>query len=278
MSTQGLARALRAYLGLKTGLIEYKIKKSNIRIIVEDSVNKVRPYTVAAVVKNLKLDYEKIKEIINIQEKIHNTFARKRKKTSIGIYPLENIKPPIRYLAKSPEEINFRPLEFEKELNAKEILLKHPAGIKYADLLKGLDKYPIFVDANNKVLSMPPIINAHELGKVTEKTKDVFIECSGYDLNASEQVLNLIVTTLADMGGEIYSVDVEYKTKKLTTPDLNPEKKEIAIKEINSLLGLNLNDKEVTENKINHNTVQFKKEWSYLRKVSELHKQIENIK
>lgn len=247
LSTQGLARALKAYLGIKTGLVEYKIKKSDIQIIVEDSVNKVRPYTVAAVVKNLKLDYEKIKEIINIQEKIHNTFARKRKKTSIGIYPLENIKPPIRYLAKSPEEIKFRPLEFEKELTGKEILLKHPAGIKYAELLKGLDKYPIFVDANNKVLSMPPIINAHELGKVNEKTKDIFIECSGHDINASDQVLNLIVTTLADMGGEIYSVDVKYKTKKITTPNLDPEKRELNIKEVNSLLGLNLNQEEISK-------------------------------
>src|SRR3989338_11056856 len=178
LSTQGLGRALKAYLRIKTGLREYKIKKSDIKIYVDKSVEKVRPYTVAAVVKNLKLDYEKIKEIINIQEKIHNTFARKRKKLAIGIYPLENISSPIKYLAKSPDEIKFIPLDFEKELTGKEILEKHPKGIEYAHLLKNHEKYPIFVDSKNKILSMPPIINARDLGKVTETTKDVFIECS----------------------------------------------------------------------------------------------------
>ncbi len=247
LSTQGLGRALKAYLGIKTGLREYKIKKSEIKINVDKSVEKIRPFTVAAVVKNLKLDYEKIKEIINIQEKLHNTFARKRKKTSIGIYPLENINPPITYLAEKADKIRFIPLDFEEELTGKEILEKHPTGIKYADLLKSYDKYPIFVDSKNKVLSMPPIINSKELGKVSEKTKDVFIECSGHDINASEQVLNLIVTTLADMGGEIYSVEVNYGTKKMITPNLEPEKKEIKLEYINKVLGLELKSKEAIE-------------------------------
>jgi len=247
LSTQGLGRALKAYLGIKTGLREYKIKKSEIKINVDKSVEKVRPYTVAAAVKNLKLDYEKIKEIINIQEKLHNTFARKRKKTSIGIYPLENISPPITYLAEKSDKIKFVPLDFEKELTGKEILEKHPTGIKYADLLKSYDKYPIFVDSKNKVLSMPPIINSQELGKVNDKTKDIFIECSGHDINASEQVLNLIVTTLADMGGEIYSVEVNYGNKKMITPNLEPEKKEIKLSYINKILGLELKSKDAIE-------------------------------
>ena len=247
LSTQGLARLLKAYLGKEKGLVNYKIKKSDIKIYVDKSVEKVRPYTVAAVVKNLKLDYEKIKEIINIQEKIHNTFARKRKKLAIGIYPLENISSPIKYLAKSPDEIKFIPLDFEKELTGKEILEKHPKGIEYAHLLKNHEKYPIFVDSKNKILSMPPIINARDLGKVTETTKDVFIECSGHDLNSLNQVLNLIVTTLADMNSQIYSVEIYYQNKKIITPNLSPEKKEIKIDYINKILGLNLNSRQISE-------------------------------
>ncbi|MBI2671659.1 phenylalanine--tRNA ligase subunit beta [Candidatus Woesearchaeota archaeon] len=246
LSTQGLARALRAYLGIHKGLIKYKIKKSGIKINVVKSVDIVRPFTVAAVVKNLKFDYEKLKEIINFQEKIHNTFARKRKKVAIGIYPLENIKPPIKYLAKYPEDIKFTPLDFKKEMTGKEILEKHPKGMEYAHLLEDHKKYPVFIDANNKILSMPPIINAEGLGKVTEKTKDVFIECSGHDLNSLNQVLNLVATTLADMNGEIYAVDINYGNKKITTPDLNPEKREIKVDYANKILGLNLKPKEIS--------------------------------
>ena len=245
LSTQGLARLLKAYLGLKVET-NYKIKKSNYKLIIDKSVEKIRPYTISAVVKNLNFDSEKIKEIINIQEKIHNTFARKRKKTSIGIYPLENIKFPITYLAKNKKEIKFRPLDCDNELTAEEILEIHPTGIKYSDLLKPYDKYPLFIDSTNKILSMPPIINAHELGKVTEKTKEIFIECSGHDLNSCEQVLNIIITTLADMGGEIYSVEHVYGNKKIIKPDLTPEIKEIKVEYVNKVLGTNFDSKKIS--------------------------------
>ena len=246
LSTQGLARALRAYLGIHKGLIKYKIKKSGIKINVDKSVDAVRPFTVAAAVKNLKLDYEKLKEIINFQEKIHNTFARKRKKVAIGIYPLENIKPPIKYLAKYPEDIRFIPLDFKKEMTAREILEKHPKGVEFSSLLIEHKKYPIFIDSNNKILSMPPIINAEESGKVTEKTRDVFIECSGHDLNSLSHVLNLVVTTLADMNGEIYTADIFYGNKKITTPDLSPEKRELKVNYVNKILGLSLKPKDIS--------------------------------
>ncbi len=68
-------------------------------MIIDKSVKDVRPYTVCAIAKGLKLDDAKIKELIQIQEKLHITFGRKRKKVAIGIYPLENIKFPIRFIA-----------------------------------------------------------------------------------------------------------------------------------------------------------------------------------
>ena len=40
-----------------------------------------------------------------------------------------------------------------------EILEKHPKGIEYANLLEGMDKFPVIFDSDNKVLSFPPIIN-----------------------------------------------------------------------------------------------------------------------
>jgi len=52
--------------------------------------------------KNLNLNEARIKEIIQLQEKLHITYGRNRKKVAIGIYPLEKIKFPIRFLAKSP--------------------------------------------------------------------------------------------------------------------------------------------------------------------------------
>jgi phenylalanyl-tRNA synthetase beta chain len=247
LSEQGFARALSSFVGVKTGLRRYAMNKGgkDYRVIIEEPVTKVRPFTTCAIVKHLKLDDEKIREIIQLQEKLHVTLGRNRKKLAIGIYPLEQIKLPITYTAKKPAEIRFMPLEYNKEMNALEILQKHPAGREYAHLLDGKELFPIFVDANKEILSMPPIINSHKTGKVTEKTRDVFIECSGFDLKALNRCLNIIVTSLADMGGELYEMQLERGKEKRLTPNLKPIEWKLDINYVNKLLGLELSESEI---------------------------------
>ena len=244
MSDIGFSRALSSFLGIKTGLRKYIVKKSNEKIIINKNLKNIRPYTAAAIVKNLKLDNEKIKEIIQIQEKLHITYGRNRKKCAIGVYPLENIKFPIRFMALEPEKIVFKPLDFNKEINAREILEKHPAGKEYGYLLKNLNMFPVFIDANNNVLSLTPVINSEYTGRITEKTKDVFIEVSGYDLDVCKRCLNIIVTALYDMKGEIYSLILDYSGKKIISPDLKPEKIKINLSYINKIIGVELKDNE----------------------------------
>ena len=247
LSEQGLGRALSSLIGNKKGLRKYSAKSTitEAKVIIDKSVEKVRPYTACAIVKNLKFDDEKIKEIIQVQEKLHISFGRNRKRVAIGIYPLEHIKLPIYYKAMSPEEIKFKPLESSKIMTGKQILSQHPAGKDYGYLLDGLNKYPVFVDSNNEILSMPPIINSHKTGKVTEKTTEVFIECSGFDFRIMEQCLNMLVCVLADMEGTIYSMELDYPDKKRVTPDLEPEKMKVDLKYINKLLGLELKESEL---------------------------------
>jgi len=256
LSYHGFKRSFLAFLGKKTGLKEYKLNKpeKDFHITVESSVEDVRPFTACAIVKNLKLDDEKIKEIIELQEKIHNTLGRKRKKLAIGIYPLEKIKLPITYKAMEPDQIKFIPLEMEKEMDGLQILQRHPAGRDYAHLLAGKVKFPIFIDANNNILSMPPIINSQLTGKVTEQTKDIFVECSGFDFDSLSKCLNIIVTNFAEMGGEIYQMEVKYKKVKIT-PDLTPEKNPISLENTNKILGLTLTEKELKSllEKMGHN-------------------------
>ncbi len=244
LSFQGFTRALIAFFK-KSELIKYKINKpkEDYQVIIDKSVKKIRPHTACAIVKNLKLDNEKIKALIDIQEKLHASYGRNRKKLAIGIYPLETIKLPIKYLAKKPEDIKFIPLESNKELTGRQILSQNPTGREYAHLLKDAEVFPIFEDANKEILSMPPIINSQKTGKITENTKEVFIECSGHNLTFLQKTLNMIVTTLADIGGEVYQMEIKDK-KPYTTPNLEPEKIPFSIKNINKTLGLELNEKE----------------------------------
>ncbi len=251
LSYHGFKRSFLAFLGKKTGLMKYKLNppEKNYQVLVDSSVKNVRPFTVCAIVKDLKLDDEKIKEIIDVQEKLHATLGRKRKKVAIGIYPLEKIKLPITFKALEPDKIKFIPLESEKEMSGLEILQKHPAGKEYAHLLAGKEKFPVFSDADEKILSMPPIINSQTTGKVTEKTKDVFVECSGFDINSLKKTLNILVTTLADMNGKIFQMELKsgYITRKEITPALEPEEMKINLENANNLLGLNLNEKQLKE-------------------------------
>jgi len=245
LSLQGYLRGFLAFLGKKTGLKKYKLQPplENYEVKIDKSVKEVRPFTACAIVKSLDFDSEKIKEIIDIQEKIHTTLGRDRKKIAIGIYPLEKISLPIRYEARKPEDIKFIPLEMDKEMSGLQILQRHPTGREYAHLLKDKEKFPIFIDSKDKILSMPPIINSHKTGKITEKTKEVFIECSGFDFEILSKTLNILVTMLADMGGKIYQMKLNYDKEKIT-PDLTPEKMKINLENINKLLGLELSEKE----------------------------------
>ncbi|MFH0870803.1 MAG: phenylalanine--tRNA ligase subunit beta [archaeon] len=247
LSEPGFARALSSFIGVKTGLREYKTKKggADYRIIIDASVKEVRPFTACAIVKNLKFDDEKIREVIQLQEKLHVTFGRNRKKLAIGIYPLEKIKLPIAYTAKKPDEIKFRPLESERMMTGSEILEKHPTGKEYAHLLKGKKLYPIFIDANDDILSMPPIINSHLTGRITEKTKDIFIECSGFDMRVLKQCLNIIVTSLADIGGEVFEMTLEYGKQKIITPDLASLEMPLDLKYINKIIGMEFKEADI---------------------------------
>ncbi len=243
LSEQGLGRALRSFTGKEKGLKKYSAKKSSYRVIIDNSVKKVRPHTACAVVKGLKLDEKKIESIIEIQEKLHLTYGRNRKKCAIGIYPLENISFPITYKAILKEKIKFVPLDSNKEMTAKQILEIHDKGKEYAHLLKGEKYYPLFVDSKNKIMSMPPIINSEETGKIKYNTKDVFVECSGHDFRVLSKALNMVVTALADIGGIVY--EVELVNEKKRTPELEPEERILRKQYCESIIGRKFSDKEI---------------------------------
>jgi phenylalanyl-tRNA synthetase beta chain len=243
LSEAGFARALSAFTGIRPGLRTYEVKKSKgYKVNIDGSVKDVRPNTACAVVKNVNFDEERIREFIQLQEKLHVTFGRNRKKLAIGIYPLEHIKMPIRYLAKDPSKIRFRPLDSDIEMTGKEILHDHPAGREYAHLLDGKPLYPVFEDGAGEILSMPPIINSHKTGRITEQTRDVFVECSGFDRRVLEQCINIITASLSDLGGEIYGVEVSYGNEKFTTPDLMPKEMKLDKKYISKMIGLDISD------------------------------------
>ncbi len=244
LSEPGFARALASFIGTKPGLKSYTVKKSGHKVIVDPSVT-MRPYTACAIVKNITFTDERIREIMQVQEKLATTHGRNRKKSAYGIYPLNNIEFPITYIAKDPSTINFKPLGFTSEMKASDIAELHPKGRSYKHLTEGWKKYPFFIDAKNSIMCMLPFTNSEDTGKVTTVTKNVFIESTGINLENVQLALNMMVTALADMGGEIYSLEIVYGKKVITTPDLSPKKSKINLANVNKMLGLNLTEKDL---------------------------------
>ena len=243
LSIEGLARAYDSFMGHKTGFRHYDVKESGVTAIIDEKVAKVRPYFVTAIVKNIDFDDALIRSIIQMQEKLHVTHGRKRRKVAIGLHNLESIEFPITYTTKPPE-FKFRPLgeRFEKDLT--QILTEMHTGREYAWTVEGFDEYPMILDAKGMVLSMPPIING-EYTRIDEATTDIFIDITGTDLRAITETLNIITTTFADRGTEIYSVTNEYHDgKKIITPDLSPRELDVENEYIVRTLGLDLNPEE----------------------------------
>ncbi|KYK21894.1 phenylalanyl-tRNA synthetase beta subunit [Thermoplasmatales archaeon SG8-52-4] len=243
-SVEGIARASRAFFGFEIGLKKYEIKKSDIVLNVEKSVKKVRPYVVTALVKNVTMTDELISSLMELQEKLHGGIGRNRKKVAIGVHNFEPVEPPFTYKAVDPDSIQFVPLNKVESMTMSEILKRHEKGVDYAFILEGFDKHPLIVDKYNNVLSYPPIING-TLTEVTPFTTDLFIDITGTDRKAINCVLNIITTSLAERGGQIYSTKVNDEGKTFITPNLDPIKRDLSIDYVNKILGTNLDGKEV---------------------------------
>lgn len=97
-----------------------------------------------------------------------------------------------------------------------EILTQHDKGVDYAHLIRDFEKYPLILDKDDNVLSMPPIING-ELTKIKEDTKNIIVDVTGTDERAVNQALNIICSSFAEVGGQIKTMEVRYADKTITT-------------------------------------------------------------
>ncbi|MFQ5987181.1 MAG: phenylalanine--tRNA ligase subunit beta [Thermoplasmata archaeon] len=238
-SIEGLARALRGYLGIETGLPRYNVRVSGIDFIADANVKDVRPYVVGGLVEDLSLTEELVASIVELQERLHITLGRKRAKVAIGLHDFDAVEGPFRYRAFKPEEARFVPLGSTEEMSLGEVLRRHEKGREYAWVLEGKKRLPLILDVEDQVLSFPPIING-EVTALSPETKKVFIDVTGTDLPAVQGALAILITAMAERGGAIRSVTVMYPEEALETPDLSPGVREISLDQANDLLGLRL--------------------------------------
>lgn len=248
LSSEGIARAIRAFLGIEPGLRRYYVKKSPYQVIVKPGLEKIRPFISCGIVKGVETSDELIKDYMHLQELLTTTHGRNRKKASIGLYVFDDIDFPVTYQVEKPDSIKFVPLGSETPMDGWSIVRTHDKGIAFGPIISGFKKWPLLVDSVGKVLSLPPVINSNDLGRLTTSTRNMFVEVTGTQRSCVDQALNIMIASLADRGGKIESVTVLYPDgTEVDTPDLSPGKMPVATEDVIKLTGLALGDQQVVD-------------------------------
>lgn len=233
----GIALGLQGLLGTKTGIQKLKIKKiEGYQIKVDSSVSNVRPFVTGIVARNGKIDEKVLRQLIVMQEDLHNGIGRRRKKSSIGIHDLDTISFPLTYTTTSRNH-KFIPLNSSQENSISEILENTEVGQDYGYILGNSPKVPIIIDSLGNTVSFPPIINS-SITTVTTKTKNLLVEVTGLDKNDVEDMLSVVATVLQSAGFELCSVKIS--GAKNSNPKFNQRKILINTNFVNAMLGLNI--------------------------------------
>ena len=212
LSPETMSHAARAFLHGAKAEPDLSTIDGSITMKVDSSLENVRPVILGAVVRGVdngstpEENDTFIQALMDHQEKLHFSIGRRRRRASIGVHDLSTLAPPFRVVT-VPETYGFIPLAMTERMSIREILESHPKGVDYAHLLDGFTEFPVILDAANRVLSFPPIINGDHT-TVTESTTDFFIDVTGWDARACEASLLLVCLAFAARGGIVETIEL----------------------------------------------------------------------
>jgi phenylalanyl-tRNA synthetase beta chain len=245
LSTEGIARMIKGIIGKELGIPKYPVEHREEELVVDESVKNVRPFAVGAILLDVRLNDSMIKSIIQCQEKIHETLGRKRRRVAIGIHDLDAVKPPFRYIARPMDEVKFIPLGENREMTAREILENTEKGREYGNLIRNEEGLvPLIEDSMGRVMSMPPVINS-ELTRLSERTRNLFIDVTGTDEKSIRTSLSILVHSIAETGARIGVITVRDSGKTIKQPDVEPRRMRVSMDYIRRMLGEEIEQKDV---------------------------------
>jgi phenylalanyl-tRNA synthetase beta chain len=248
-AVEGIARVLKSQLGTGRTKDVKVAGRSSLKVIIDRRVRPIRPFISTAIVKGLRPTDEMLKSWISLQEKMDQTYGRKRKRASIGFYQADRIVSPLSYTVADPDKAKFAPLGTETESTLRKIVADHPKGSEYGGIISGFHDWPILIDAHRNILSLPPVINSNDLGRITTNTKNILVEVTGTNAETVHNTLKIVVSTLAERGGKVQSCLESYMygtQRRVISPDLSPTLTKLSLSQVNKLLGTSLSWREAS--------------------------------
>jgi len=233
-SVEGIASAIKLYLGLEKPVF-IQLKDLYFKVFVKPPTK--RPYIAVAAVTNVNLDDEKLKLLIEFQERLHVTFGRNRRKVAIGLHDLDKLpSPTLEYKDVNIDETYMIPLHDFREMSIRKVIEMTEQGMLYGSLALNENMHPAIL-SKGKVISLPPVINS-DITRLTENTRNILIDVTGTDVNAVHAVLNSIVHALSFYGGDVLGAEIIYPSISEVTPDLRPRVVRVDLKFISEWLGI----------------------------------------
>ena len=183
------------------------VQPDNWFIIEADNATLNDRKIVACIVRKLNFpDDQAVKKFLTLQTKLHDTVCARRELATIATHDLSKIQPRVKFTKMLPNKVElvplnrggksmtgidlYRLLNQEAEAYRKEKKRNTYSGIhKYLYMLKGKTHYPVVMDGNGVVITLPPLTNA-EHTKITTETKDILVEITGKKTQDCKTVLD----------------------------------------------------------------------------------------
>ena len=241
-SEEGIARAVKGLLGLEYSWRPPRTADSGITLRAGEVPS--RPYIGAAVVRGVNIeDEEDLRQLIQFQEKLHDTIGRRRRKAAIGFHDLSKLPSgDVEYVELDIDEVSMVPLGGDTEVVAGRVLEETDQGLKYGSIALRGRRHP-FLLSGGKVIAMPPVINS-EITRIEPGTRDLFIDVTGTDLRTVKKILDIIVSNLYERGATVYTVKVVAPYGTITTPTLETGKIDLDAGWASRVLGYQLSPAE----------------------------------
>lgn len=102
---EGFTQAIKSYMGMgpiPRLSIKNRPEGALEKIYVKPETLEVRPFIVAAILRNIKFDLQSYNSFIDLQDKLHQNICRKRTLGSMGTHDYDKVQGPFTYEARAP--------------------------------------------------------------------------------------------------------------------------------------------------------------------------------
>lgn len=253
---EGLVRSLKIFLGdMDAPVYQVVGEPKETMTVKKANTDKIRPFVVCAILRDITFTQERYQSFIELQDQLHRNLCRLRTLVAIGTHDYDTVKGPFTYDARDPTAIEFVPLTPEdRSFTGKDLLdfyetdpsCKHLKP--FVPIIKESPVYPVVLDSEETVMSLPPIINGSK-SKITLHTKNVFIECTATDLTKANIVLDTMVAMFSEYCASPFTVEpvqVHYEGgDSFVTPIMSTRRERAPVAFCNSLIGISISAEEM---------------------------------